>query len=629
MTGDQIENKRNMQEHIERPAQSRDRRTHVRRAPESLIYVELGEGNGGIVANISENGLTTTAAEMLVPELLSGIRFRLPDSALCIETSARIVWLSPSRKGAGVEFLDLPEDARNQLREWISSGGSPSELPQRRRQPRGSEKPFRAMPSPGNFRPLLAEIINIPTLQAWELEKFFPSEFAPAPLAELARDFIAPPLESPGAIPNSTAPTASAQDSSSLSPEVRCEPAGDSGAEPSLLGASRDAVASLPPPRTSQPIQSRKSPPASPSFTHRQSDDSMHKPGGPTASEWIAAAPARRTGAVIVVGILLAALVFIADLTMGNGYLENWLGHGDAAKQVANASFDNSSDSSANPPVNTNNSPDDSATAPASADATSDANASRTSPADAPQQASYAPTPQRKNSSEPIRVIPLSTDLNPPSLTAEATQTNVTPENAFQQMPGSSPVRAQTLASETQTALNVKDNPLSGHASASRAPYGSSPGSAAASASRDESLGPMLATPPGGGSSPFRVTLTEEPVSASSSVAISSLHLVPMSPGFNPQTLPTRNLLVGRLLKRVDPSYPLDAVQQRVEGTVQLHVVISEDGKVQSVEAVSGPALLVGAAVNAVREWRYGPTLFDGRRVQIQEDIRLAFRLPE
>lgn len=105
--------------------------------------------------------------------------------------------------------------------------------------------------------------------------------------------------------------------------------------------------------------------------------------------------------------------------------------------------------------------------------------------------------------------------------------------------------------------------------------------------------------------------------------------MVPLPPGFNPQTLPAKNLLVGRLLKRVDPSYPLDAVQHRIEGTVQLHAVISEDGKVQSVETVSGPTLLVGAAISAVREWRYSPTLFDGRRVQIQEDIRLAFRLPD
>ncbi len=621
MNGDQIENKQNVQEHRGRLPQSRDRRIHVRRTPEPLTYVELGAGNGGIVGNISENGLSTTAAEVLVAELLSCIRFRLPDSARFIETSAQIAWLSPSRKGAGVEFVDLPEDARNQLREWISSEGSPSELPERRRQPQGNEKPFRAMPSPRYVKPLAVESVDIPRLQDSELEKFFPSELAPAALGELARDSIAPPLESPDAIRNSTAPIVSARESSLLSPEVRCESARDSGAEPSLLGAS------LPPPRTSQPIQVRKSPTAFPSFTRRQSGDSILKLGGPTASECIAAAPARRTGAVIaVVGILLAALVFTADLTDGNGYLENWLGHGDAVKQVANASSDNSSDSSTNLPVNTNSSPDNSATAPASADATSDANASSTSPEDAPQQAPSASTPQRKNSSEPIRATPHSTDLNPPSQGAKGTVTNVTPENASQQTPGASRAYAQTSAGESQAAPNVKENR---NASASRAPHGSSPGSAAASASLDESLGPMLAPAPGERSSALRVTLPEEPVSASASVAISSRRLVPLPPGFNPQALPTKNLLVGRLLKRVDPSYPLDAVQQRIEGTVRLHAVIGEDGKVQSVEAVSGPTLLVGAAVNAVREWRYGPTLFEGHRVQIQEDVRLAFRLPD
>jgi TonB family protein len=329
------------------------------------------------------------------------------------------------------------------------------------------------------------------------------------------------------------------------------------------------------------------------------------------------------------VGILLAGLVFTADLTDGNGYLENRLGHGDALKQVANASSDNFSDSSTNSPVNTNNSSDDSATAPASADATSDANASRTPPKDAPQQAPSASTPQRENSSEPIRATPLSTDLNPPSQTAKLKNINVTPENAFQQTPGISAVHVQTSAGETQAAPNVKENPTPGNASASRAPHGLSAGSATASASLDESLRPILVAPPGERSSPFRVTLPEEPVSASSSVAISSRRLVPLPPGFNPQTLPAKNLLVGRLLKRVDPSYPLDAVQHRIEGTVRLHAVISEDGKVQSVEPVSGPTLLVGAAVNAVREWRYGPTLFDGHRVQIQEDISLAFRLPD
>jgi len=130
-------------------------------------------------------------------------------------------------------------------------------------------------------------------------------------------------------------------------------------------------------------------------------------------------------------------------------------------------------------------------------------------------------------------------------------------------------------------------------------------------------------------SPPLVLTLPDQAVSSSSSIAISSRRSVPMPSSFNPRTESTKNLQVGRLLKRVDPSYPRDAIQQRIEGTVQLHAVIGEDGKILILEPVSGPPLLVEAAVIAVREWRYGPTLFDGHRIQIQDDLRLVFRLPD
>jgi protein TonB len=138
------------------------------------------------------------------------------------------------------------------------------------------------------------------------------------------------------------------------------------------------------------------------------------------------------------------------------------------------------------------------------------------------------------------------------------------------------------------------------------------------------SNGPAREAPP-----PSLLTLPEEAVSSSSSIAISSRRSVPMPSGFNPETQSSKNLLAGRLRKRVDPSYPPEAMQQRIEGTVRLHAVIGDDGKVLSLEPVSGPPLLVEAAVIAVRQWRYGPTLFDGHRIQVQDDVRLVFRLPD
>jgi protein TonB len=127
---------------------------------------------------------------------------------------------------------------------------------------------------------------------------------------------------------------------------------------------------------------------------------------------------------------------------------------------------------------------------------------------------------------------------------------------------------------------------------------------------------------------PSVLTLPEEAVSASSSVAISSRRLVPSPTGVNRQMQPAKNLVVGRLLRHVDPSYPPDALQQRIDGTVRLRATIGADGKVQSVEPVSGPPLLIGAAVIAVGEWRYGPTILDGQHIQTRADIKLVFRLP-
>ena len=156
------------------------------------------------------------------------------------------------------------------------------------------------------------------------------------------------------------------------------------------------------------------------------------------------------------------------------------------------------------------------------------------------------------------------------------------------------------------------DPPISAETKVSRQPQGELPAN------------PAREAPPAS-----LLTLPEEAVSSSSSIAISSSRSVPMPPGFNPETQSSKNLQAGRLLTRVAPSYPPEAMQQRIEGTVRLHAVIGGDGQVLSIEPVSGPPLLVEAAEIAVRQWRYGPTLFDGRRVQVHNDIRLVFRLPD
>jgi len=83
----------------------------------------------------------------------------------------------------------------------------------------------------------------------------------------------------------------------------------------------------------------------------------------------------------------------------------------------------------------------------------------------------------------------------------------------------------------------------------------------------------------------------------------------------------------GMLVYRVDPRYPQLAMNAGISGTVKLRAIIGRDGRVRSAEVLSGSALLAPAAVAAVREWRYRPTLLDGNAVEVETLIEVRFIL--
>lgn len=90
----------------------------------------------------------------------------------------------------------------------------------------------------------------------------------------------------------------------------------------------------------------------------------------------------------------------------------------------------------------------------------------------------------------------------------------------------------------------------------------------------------------------------------------------------------TGELKRGALVHQVEPEYPALARNQRVSGTVVLEADVSPDGAIRSLKVVSGPQLLIPAAINAVRQWRYAPTLLDGKPIETQARISLVFHLP-
>ena len=84
----------------------------------------------------------------------------------------------------------------------------------------------------------------------------------------------------------------------------------------------------------------------------------------------------------------------------------------------------------------------------------------------------------------------------------------------------------------------------------------------------------------------------------------------------------------GLLLKKVQPTYPANARQARIEGAVQLMATISRDGDISAVKVLSGEPQLAHAAVDAVKQWKYKPYLLNGSPVEIQTQVTVNFTLP-
>jgi periplasmic protein TonB len=85
----------------------------------------------------------------------------------------------------------------------------------------------------------------------------------------------------------------------------------------------------------------------------------------------------------------------------------------------------------------------------------------------------------------------------------------------------------------------------------------------------------------------------------------------------------------AKLVNRVQPIYPPLARQTRISGTVRLHAIIGKDGTVQQLTVESGHPLLVQAALDAVRQWRYQPTLLNGEPVDVDTEIDVIFSLAQ
>ncbi len=83
----------------------------------------------------------------------------------------------------------------------------------------------------------------------------------------------------------------------------------------------------------------------------------------------------------------------------------------------------------------------------------------------------------------------------------------------------------------------------------------------------------------------------------------------------------------ANLIYKVNPVYPLLARQTRVQGVVVMEAVISREGLIESLRVVTGHPLLNQAALDAVRQWRYRPTMLNGEPVEVITMVTVTFTL--
>src|ERR1700719_3275812 len=113
-------------DHLQDKAEARahGNRAHIRRKLSPMAYVELGQDNGGILLNLGEGGFAVQSALALTSREFSQLRFQVPALQGWLMASGRIVWVSDSKKEAGIQFTEPPGEARSEIQQWVAAEGA-------------------------------------------------------------------------------------------------------------------------------------------------------------------------------------------------------------------------------------------------------------------------------------------------------------------------------------------------------------------------------------------------------------------------------------------------------------------------------------------------------------------------
>jgi len=134
---------------------------------------------------------------------------------------------------------------------------------------------------------------------------------------------------------------------------------------------------------------------------------------------------------------------------------------------------------------------------------------------------------------------------------------------------------------------------------------------------RDRGLGPPPGIPGGIGT----------PEAFLSSIGTGAAPPVFEHPATSSRIIRLSRMTEGMLVRRIEPRYPPAALIARIEGPVKIKAVINREGIIQQTEVLSGSPLLTGAALEAIRQWRYRPYILNGEPVEVETEITVNFVL--
>ena len=541
---------------------TRDRRLQMRATPASGAHVELGGTDGGTVLNISETGMAVAAADpLVVDDCLPRIRFQMPSSGQCIEISAQIVWLAESKKSAGIRFVDLTAEARNQISNWIAS-----------------EKP------------------------APELEGS-----TPAPVESLLPATLKSGPEGPIGV-------VFREQDQPFSPELIAHTASEASkvVTPEFLDARPlSFVEGL------QGKVHRHTPVVG--FAPQVRTDKVKSLADRIERSLSHFYVLKMSGFQVTALVFLFAVISLAvGLTVGRDPLgkhlrdtqKSMLPLDAASPALRNRPGETTSRTSALPAANTFIDSD---------------NSSVGNKLDQRKPSEKKSEESTRDSESFTKVPSAGSNSSPPIESKPSAKPEASPERN-----GSSGLIARNAPprASPQPAYSPKAvGPIRG-APRNPAPRSVPPATAAAPHWSPPSA--VLVRGPGDGSKPFRLTLPEKPIAASSSFAMTSqlsVFIAP-EPGSAVTHRPAR-LQPGELVSFVWPRYPRPGDRYGSSETVKVRTTIGTMGQVLDIKLVSGSISLLPAATSAIRLWRYKPTLVNKRPVQTQQEITIEFLPPQ